>query len=165
MCGGFATRWTSATTWAGEYMSVHGTAVTGSGLHEWLGGAAELGQRWHKPGHSQLPAHLCSVPPASPHLPSAHIYLVASRRSLNVCYLYEVFEDDKCVDLVMELCTGGQLWDKCVPWGISRQGLGCWGWSCARAASCAGNCVLRLGVCGGVRVMGRVGWQLLGTSS
>lgn len=33
-------------------------------------------------------------------------------RSLNVCYLYEVFEDDTCVDLVMELCTGGQLWDK-----------------------------------------------------
>ncbi|KAL4433462.1 hypothetical protein ABPG77_010315 [Micractinium sp. CCAP 211/92] len=33
-------------------------------------------------------------------------------RSLNVCYLYEVFEDDSCVDLVMELCTGGQLWDK-----------------------------------------------------
>lgn len=36
-----------------------------------------------------------------------------SRRSLNVCYLYEVFEDDSCVDLVMELCSGGQLWDKC----------------------------------------------------
>ncbi|PSC69548.1 calcium-dependent kinase 17 [Micractinium conductrix] len=33
-------------------------------------------------------------------------------RSLNVCYLYEVFEDDKCVNLVMELCSGGQLWDK-----------------------------------------------------
>jgi len=33
-------------------------------------------------------------------------------RSLNVCYLYEVFEDDTCVDLVMELCSGGQLWDK-----------------------------------------------------
>jgi len=31
-------------------------------------------------------------------------------RSLNVCYLYEVFEDDTCVDLVMELCSGGQLW-------------------------------------------------------
>lgn len=33
-------------------------------------------------------------------------------RSLNVCYLYEVFEDEKCVDLVMELCSGGELWDK-----------------------------------------------------
>lgn len=33
-------------------------------------------------------------------------------RSLNVCYLYDVFEDDTCVDLVMELCSGGQLWDK-----------------------------------------------------
>jgi len=33
-------------------------------------------------------------------------------RSLNVCYLYEAFEDESCVDLVMELCTGGQLWDK-----------------------------------------------------
>ncbi|PRW20925.1 calcium-dependent kinase 26-like [Chlorella sorokiniana] len=33
-------------------------------------------------------------------------------RSLNVCYLYEVFEDGTCVDLVMELCAGGQLWDK-----------------------------------------------------
>ena len=33
-------------------------------------------------------------------------------RSLNVCYLYETFEDAKCVDLVMELCQGGQLWDQ-----------------------------------------------------
>ena len=33
-------------------------------------------------------------------------------RSLNVCYLYGAFEDDVAVDLVMELCTGGQLWDK-----------------------------------------------------
>ncbi|KAL4856185.1 Calcium-dependent protein kinase 16 [Chlorella vulgaris] len=33
-------------------------------------------------------------------------------RSLNVCYLYEVFEEKNCVDLVMELCSGGELWDK-----------------------------------------------------
>ncbi|CAG9463673.1 unnamed protein product [Pedinophyceae sp. YPF-701] len=30
--------------------------------------------------------------------------------SLNVAYLYDVFEDDKNVDLVMEMCTGGELW-------------------------------------------------------
>ncbi len=34
-------------------------------------------------------------------------------RSLNVCYLYETYEDDSSVDLVLELCTGGQLWDRC----------------------------------------------------
>ncbi|GAB4824203.1 hypothetical protein N2152v2_011249 [Parachlorella kessleri] len=33
-------------------------------------------------------------------------------RSLNVCYLYETYEDDSSVDLVLELCTGGQLWDR-----------------------------------------------------
>lgn len=32
-------------------------------------------------------------------------------RSLNVAYLYAAYEDDKNVDLVMELCTGGELWD------------------------------------------------------
>lgn len=33
-------------------------------------------------------------------------------RSLNVCYLYAAYEDDSCVDLVLELCVGGQLWDR-----------------------------------------------------
>ena len=31
-------------------------------------------------------------------------------RSLSVAYLYDVYEDDVCVDLVLELCEGGQLW-------------------------------------------------------
>jgi calcium-dependent protein kinase len=33
-------------------------------------------------------------------------------RSLNVCYLYGAYETDACVYLVMEHCTGGQLWDR-----------------------------------------------------
>jgi calcium-dependent protein kinase len=32
-------------------------------------------------------------------------------RSLNVAYLYAAYEDEKHIDLVMELCTGGELWD------------------------------------------------------
>lgn len=32
--------------------------------------------------------------------------------SLNVASLYDTFEDDTCVDLVMELCTGGELWNR-----------------------------------------------------
>lgn len=32
--------------------------------------------------------------------------------SLSVAYLYDVYEDEKCVDLVMELCEGGQLWKR-----------------------------------------------------
>ncbi len=35
-------------------------------------------------------------------------------RSLNIAYVYEVYEDDKQVDIVMELCTGGTLWDAIV---------------------------------------------------
>lgn len=46
--------------------------------------------------------------PAAPVTPTA----IPPRRSLNVCYLYEVFEEKNCVDLVMELCSGGELWDK-----------------------------------------------------
>jgi calcium-dependent protein kinase len=38
-------------------------------------------------------------------------------RSLNVAYLYGAYEDDVNVDLVMELCTGGELWD-----AIQRRG-------------------------------------------
>ena len=33
-------------------------------------------------------------------------------RSLNVCYFFGAYEDDRSVHLVMELCSGGQLWDK-----------------------------------------------------
>jgi hypothetical protein len=33
-------------------------------------------------------------------------------RSLNVCYLYCAYEDEAGVDLVMEMCSGGQLWDR-----------------------------------------------------
>lgn len=32
-------------------------------------------------------------------------------RSLNVAYLYAAYEDKDNVDLVMELCSGGELWD------------------------------------------------------
>jgi len=32
-------------------------------------------------------------------------------RSLNIAYVYEVYEDSKQVDIVMEMCTGGTLWD------------------------------------------------------
>eukprot|EP00887_Chlorella_sp_A99_P001826 scaffold19.g1826.t1 len=32
--------------------------------------------------------------------------------SLSICSLHDVFEDGEKVDLVMELCTGGQLWDR-----------------------------------------------------
>ena len=35
-------------------------------------------------------------------------------RSLNIAYVYEAFEDDDKVDIVMELCTGGTLWDAIV---------------------------------------------------
>jgi len=31
-------------------------------------------------------------------------------RSLNIVHMYDVFEDDKNVYLVMDLCTGGELW-------------------------------------------------------
>ncbi|KAI8104773.1 hypothetical protein M9434_003325 [Picochlorum sp. BPE23] len=32
-------------------------------------------------------------------------------RSLNIAYVYEVYEDEGKVDIVMELCEGGTLWD------------------------------------------------------
>lgn len=32
--------------------------------------------------------------------------------SLNVAHLWDVFEDDTCVDLVMEQCRGGELWKR-----------------------------------------------------
>ncbi len=35
-------------------------------------------------------------------------------RSLNIAYVYEVYEDEKQVDIVMELCSGGTLWDAIV---------------------------------------------------
>jgi hypothetical protein len=102
MCGGCSMRWTSATTWAGK-------------------------QR-----HGRLQAAGLAVlqPPVSPPIPVRPSWPVSTQtsneppstlkpllfflcfRSLNVCYLYETFEDAKCVDLVMELCQGGQLWDQ-----------------------------------------------------
>ena len=33
-------------------------------------------------------------------------------QSLNVIHLVEAFEDDVCVDLVMELASGGSLWSR-----------------------------------------------------
>lgn len=35
-------------------------------------------------------------------------------RSLNIAYVYQAFEDDDKVDIVMELCSGGTLWDAIV---------------------------------------------------
>lgn len=32
--------------------------------------------------------------------------------SLNVAHLWDVYEDDTCVDLVIEQCTGGELWKR-----------------------------------------------------
>lgn len=32
--------------------------------------------------------------------------------SLNVAHLFDVYEDDSCVDLVMERCYGGELWKR-----------------------------------------------------
>ena len=32
--------------------------------------------------------------------------------SLNTAYLYRVYEDQKQVDLVLELCSGGELWSR-----------------------------------------------------
>lgn len=36
--------------------------------------------------------------------------LASQGNSLNVAHLYCVYEDDACVDLVMECCDGGELW-------------------------------------------------------
>jgi calcium-dependent protein kinase len=33
-------------------------------------------------------------------------------RSFSVAYLYDVYEDEQAVDLVLELCEGGQLWNR-----------------------------------------------------
>jgi calcium-dependent protein kinase len=30
----------------------------------------------------------------------------------NVIKLYEVYEDDKCIHLVLEYCSGGELYDQ-----------------------------------------------------
>lgn len=38
--------------------------------------------------------------------------------SLNIAYLYGVYETDQNVEMVMELCTGGQLTDR-----ISKRGM------------------------------------------
>ncbi len=49
------------------------------------------------------------------HLPPSPPQIDVYRRlgsSLNIAYLYGVFEDDRNVRLVMELCDGGALWDR-----------------------------------------------------
>lgn len=42
-------------------------------------------------------------------------------RSLNVCYYYGAYECEEYVYLVMELCSGGQLWDR---WGLGGRAAG-----------------------------------------
>lgn len=42
-------------------------------------------------------------------------------QSLNVAHLHDVYEDDICVDFVMELCSGGQLWQRIKTGNYSEQ--------------------------------------------
>lgn len=42
--------------------------------------------------------------------------------SLNIAYLYGVYESDKHVNLVMERCQGGPLWDRIMNGAYSEQG-------------------------------------------
>ena len=42
--------------------------------------------------------------------------------SLNVAHLWDVFEDDACVDLVMDRCYGGELWKRIRQGNYSERG-------------------------------------------
>eukprot|EP00931_Biecheleriopsis_adriatica_P063636 TRINITY_DN3857_c0_g2_i1.p1 TRINITY_DN3857_c0_g2~~TRINITY_DN3857_c0_g2_i1.p1 ORF type:complete len:489 (-),score=150.85 TRINITY_DN3857_c0_g2_i1:44-1510(-) len=39
----------------------------------------------------------------------------------NICKLYESFEDNRCVYLIMELCTGGELFDRIIESGHLKE--------------------------------------------
>lgn len=43
--------------------------------------------------------------------------------SLNVCYFHGAYETDKAVHLVLELLSGGQLWDRCASGSCAMQML------------------------------------------
>ena len=43
--------------------------------------------------------------------------------SLNVAHLYDVYEDDSCVDLIMERCLGGDLWTRIRKGDYSEEGV------------------------------------------
>lgn len=43
--------------------------------------------------------------------------------SLNVAHLYDVYEDDSCVDLIMEKCRGGDLWTRIRKGDYSEEGV------------------------------------------
>ena len=45
--------------------------------------------------------------------------------SLNVAYLYGVYEKPQSVEMVMELCTGGELWRRIKKGKYSEKGEEC----------------------------------------
>lgn len=50
---------------------------------------------------------------------------VGTGRSLNVAYLYGAYEDSKNVMLVMELCKGGEMWNRVSSGRYSEKGASC----------------------------------------
>ena len=46
-------------------------------------------------------------------------------RSLNVAFLYGAYEDSKNVMLVMEMCTGGEMWNRVRRGRYSEKGASC----------------------------------------
>ena len=50
---------------------------------------------------------------------------VGTGRSLNVAYLYGAYEDSKNVMLVMELCKGGEMWNRVRSGRYSEKGASC----------------------------------------
>lgn len=50
---------------------------------------------------------------------------VGTGRSLNVAYLYGAYEDSKNVMLVMELCKGGEMWNRLRSGRYSEKGASC----------------------------------------
>lgn len=43
----------------------------------------------------------------------------------NIIKLYETFEDSKCIYLVMDMCTGGELFDKITEGGHFSEQIAC----------------------------------------
>ena len=59
------------------------------------------------------------------HMLLQHIIDVDTGRSLNVAYLYGAYEDSKNVMLVMELCKGGEMWNRVRSGRYSEKGASC----------------------------------------